>query len=732
MFNNFKSDLKKIDETNLINELKNIFKFLIAESSNVTSFVGYDIGLGDIKSTKKDNNLTYGKNFQLGVLNQGLFQTTVFNESQWTQMREYIKNNKNISKINLFFCSSSLLSSKSPLLATLPILNLFQTGIGMQFVDKDNKIIRNALFQLNFGESDGTTGDIVDRFLTPEFSMSPVIEENKVKNPLNFTDKEFSNNLFIDYTKSISAIMGNFLEMEDYVADNLIKNIGCLDSSNLKNTSPVPFEDFARQNYTLNDFFNAYYTYKNSSNNIGGPADGVIFELCGFGPSPFSNNSGNIIHFATCNDKNDIIKIIDFVFTNYNGCSSDITNSNQFFSLIGIDKVTPIESLNKKEIKNLLLKPNITSTENGFIREMLGRPTHSNTFSAVLITLVDELASENSKNWTLYTDWTNKDLEENNFYMINPVVINIPVVEFPTGWEYGVNLKDLNNNPIYTEDKKQFYKFMFFLRSVLNGFSTIGKNVILTDTSINQASPYEKIFYLISNIIDNKIVENIFKTIFTDSSSYSYTNSLLKILFILYIIVILNLTDHIYLPTGQSVVDKNGVNLNITDPYPCIWKINVQKNGPVLLAYIENFLYSFSNNYNFKNKSAGNIYYDTKNNYNIYDLFNQLNRWIHPFPMNKFFLWFPGIKWNNNCDKIKLPNEIVFYQPQISYKLVDKNQSYNLSLSKWGKNKDKKDIKQKKSFDNRIYLTLLITILIIIFIVTIYYLIYNNRDRKNF
>lgn len=731
MFNNFKNNLKKIDENSLISELKNIFKFLIAESSNVTSFVGYDIGLSDIKTDEKDNNLNYCSNFQLGVLNQGLFQTTVFNENQWTEMRNYIQNNKNIYKINLFFCSSSFSASNS-LLAILPILNIFQTAIGMQFVDKDDKIIRNALFQLNFGESDGTTGDIVDRFLTPEFCMSPVIESNKVKNPLNFTDKEFSTNLFIDYSKSISAIMGNFLEMEDYVTDDLIKNIGCLDSSNLKNTSPVPFEDFARQNYTLNDFFNAYYNYKNSNNNIGGPANGVIFELSGFGPSPFSNNSGNIIHFATCTDKNDILKIVDFIFTNYNGCSNDITNSNQFFSLIGIDKVTPIESLNKKEIKDLLLKPNIISTENGFIREMLGRATHSNTFSAVLITLTEQLALENSKNWTLYTNWTNKDLEEDNFYMINPTIINIPVVDFPVGWEYGVNIKDLNNNIVYVEDKKQFYKFMFFIRSFLNGLSTIGKNTILTDTPVNQASPYEKIFYLMSNLIDNKIVENIFKDIFTNPSSYSYTKSVLKILFLLYIIIILNLTDHIYLPTGQSVVDKNGINLNITDPYPCIWKINVQKNGPVLLAYIENFLYSFSKNYNFKNKSAGEIYYDTKNNYNIYDIFNQLNRWTHPFPMNKFFLWFPGIKWNNKCDKVKLPNEIIFYQPQISYSLVDKNQSYNLSLSKWSK--DQTIIQNKKkqnNFDNRIYLTLLITILIIIFIITIYYLFYNNRE-KNF
>ena len=79
--------------------------------------------------------------------------------------------------------------------------------------------------------------------------MGPVIQEDgTAKNPLTFTDKEFSTNLFIDYSHSTSAVMGNFLETADYVTDQLVHEMGCVDSAvALGSATPIPYKDFLGQ-----------------------------------------------------------------------------------------------------------------------------------------------------------------------------------------------------------------------------------------------------------------------------------------------------------------------------------------------------------------------------------------------------------------------------------------------------------------------------------------------------
>lgn len=720
-----------VDDVKSMDDLKKLIKFIMEQSHDVTTFAGYDLGIGikkeDMKGFK-DESLNYCQNFELGILNQGFFQMTTFNNENWSNMRQYILDNKDdISKVHFFFLSTSLVANTSPILLYLPLINIFHTAIGMQIIGKNGKIKRNATFQLEFGDIN-SVGDAIARFLAPEFCMTPVFKEDgSIKNPLEFTNEEFNKNLFIDYSKSISSIMGNFLEQEDYVTDDLVSNMSCVDAINLSKSAPMPYDNFLKQNFTMKHYYDAYLNYKNSKQNIGGDADGTIFCLTGFGPSPLSKNSGVILNFASCNNIDDVIKIIDFTYTNYNGCSNDFLNSNQHYCLIGIDKAVPVDELSNNQINELLKKPNIISIENGFIREMRGRTTHCNTTCAVYVTLIEQLAKENPKNWEIHTNWNDIKIQEDNFYMLNPSIPNLPIAVFPEGWEYGVNMKDFNNNPIYAEDKKKFYQYMFFIRMLAFGMVNIGEQQLF-EINTGKANIYQKIFYYAIDLIENTTLKTIFKDIFSNKiySKYMYTYWYLMSFMFLYLIIKLDLYDYAYWATGQSTIDKNGYNINMTDPYPTIWKIDIKQNIPVLLSYIENFFLSSNPLSKFEGKNAGQIYLENKDSYSLYDGFNQLNRWLHPFPMNKFFLWFPGVRWNNVCNQVKLPNNIVFYQPNIEYSLV-KNGAYTLGLSKWQSNNQLSNYIENKTplFDGRVTATIVITTLIILILVGLYiYFIY--------
>lgn len=725
---NFNENITSIDD------LKKLIKIVMSETHDVTTFAGYDLGIGVKKEDMggyKDEALNYCQDFELGILNQGFFQMSAFNTENWTKMRSYILENKDdISKINFFFLSTSLVANSSPILMNFPFINIFHTGIGVQFIGKNGKIKRNALFQLEFGPPQGI-GDAAARFLTPQFCMTPVFKEDgSIKNPLEFTPEEFNKNLFVDYSKSVSSVMGNFLEQEDYMTEELIKSTSCMDPINLSKAASIPYDDFFRQNFTMKNYFDAYSKYRTSKNNVGGNADGTIFCLTGYGPSPLSQNSGVILNFASTSDIDDMIKIVDFTFTNFNGCSNDFFNANQHYCMIGVDKVTPTYGLSNEELDDIISKPNIVSIENGFIRENRGRTTHCNTTCGVYITLMEQLAKENPKKWKIHTDWADVNVQEANFYMLNPAIPNLPLAAFPDGWEYGVTMKEFNDNPIYADDKKKFYEYMFFIRMLAKGTMNVAQQGVL-DINTPGATIYEKIFYYALETVENKALRSIFKEVLSkkEYSKYEYTYFLLMFLIFMYMLIKLDLYEYTYWATGQSTVDAKGYNINMTDPYPTIWKIDIKKNVPVLLSYIENiFFYSSGNK--FEGKSAGQIYSENKDAYSLYDSFNQLNRWLHPFQMNKSYLWFPGIRWNNVCDQVKLPDDIVFYQPNIDYNLVKDKSSGSLSLSKWENidNAVKKIDNMTSKFDGRVTATIVVTVLLLLIAFGIYvYLMYFRR-----
>jgi hypothetical protein len=738
------NNLKKLENLDIggdgeiksIDNLKEIIKFIMTSATDITSFAGYDLGIGvkkeDMKGYK-DEALNYCQNFNIGVSNQGIFQMTSLNNENWTILRKYMIDNKDdISKINFYYLSTSLVAAASPLMLKFPFLNLFHTAIGMQLIGKNGKIKRSGIFQLELG-SPITISDI----LTPEFCMTAVInEDGTAKSPLEFTDEEFNKNLFVDYSKSFSTIMFNFLEQEDYVTDDLVKNMACVDAINLEYAAPMPYDKFLRQNLTMKNYYDAYDTYRSDNKNkkYNGDGDGTIFCLAGFGPSPLSQTSGIILNFASTTSVDDLIKLIDFTYTNFNGCSNDYFMANQHYCLMGIDKVVPTDSLSKQQLDDILKKPNIITIDNGFVREMRGRTTHCNTTCGVYVTFIEELSKENPKNWKIYTNWEDINLQESNFYMLNPAIPNLPLAVFPDGWEYGVTMSDFNNNPIYAKDKKNFYEYMFFVRMLLAGMNTVGEVTIL-DISTGKATIYEKMLYYSLDLIDNKILKEIFTDIFAKklniSNIYKETYAYLTLLFIIYLVIRLDLYEYIYWVTGQTTATSNGYNINMTDPYPTIWKIDIKNNIPVLLSYIENFFSSSNPLTKFEGKTAGQIYLENKSAYTLYDGYNQINRWVHPFPMNKFYLWFPAIKWNNICDQVKLPSDIVFYQPDINYNFVKDNPA-TLSTTKWAPLNsvlDKITDVASPKFDGRVTATIVITILllIVVFLLYVYFMYFYKK-----
>ena len=588
--------------------IKELVGFLLNEDENITSFVGYDLGIGKPQSelSYEAETSIYCQNFELGVLNQGFFQMTTFNEEKWSEMRKYLEDEKeDIKEINFFFCSTSLVDAASPILAVFPIINIYHTGIGIQLIGRgkgnstnEGKIKRTIMIQLEFGDLD-SLGDASNRFLTPQFCMTPIYldaEKTKLKSPMKFTPEEFNKNLFIDYSKSISTIMGNFLESQDYISEKLVKAMATTDAVNVRNTAPMPYQDFLRQNLTMQSFFDAYNNYRKSSDRIGGNADGSIFELCGFGPSPLSQKSGAIINFATSKSVKDLVKVIDFVFTNYNGCASGMKNANQHYCLMGVDKVTPIESLTDAQIDDLLsTRPNVVSSDNGFIREMRGRTTHCNTVCAVLVTLCEQLEKDNKEHWKKHVDWESIDVQESNFYMLNPAIPNIPIAEFDPAYEFGVSIHDFNTNPIFAEDKKKFYKYMFFIKMLTANMLSVGEQAVLNGTGADVSNLSQKVFYYIIQVFQSGFANDVIKILFSKDffSKYQYTYIFLMMLLVLYVVISFEIFDEFFWVTGQPTVDQNGEpNINVIDPYPYVWKINVKKNAPVLSAYIKNYFKS--------------------------------------------------------------------------------------------------------------------------------------------
>jgi hypothetical protein len=528
--------------------------------------------------------------------------------------------------------------------------------------------------------------------------------------------------LFIDYSKSISSFLFTFNETKNYVTEDLVKTMACVDVANLFSAPPVFFKSFTNQNITCQNLYDSYNLQRNGLlKKFQGNADGTIFCLNSYGPSVYTSQAGIILNFATLKNVEKMKKWIDWCFVNYGSCSESLVRNNlMYYCLVGVDKVTPINELKDIEIRKILKKPNILSTDNGFIREMKGRVTHCNIVVAVCITLIDQLAY-NDRDWTIHTNWEDDELQEMNHYMINPSVVNLPIISFPDGWENGVSVKDLNLDPKYKDDKFRFYKLWYFGKLLIKGLYNQAANSVVTttrdDPTLNMIS---MIYLFLVEIFNNGPLNIILKGIAPNLSvKLNQGKLILNMLLFLYVVITFNLFDTFYWATGQSLIDSEGnYDILFTDQYPTIWKIPLNKeNKNVLKAYIESF---FQKEYNTELKTAGQIYTDLKNNdENSYGIY-YLNRMIHSFPNNKFFLWFPGVKPGNNCSNGYLKERAaVTYLPKIKYNLVRPNDSNSLNLGR----------KEKTTNDNRFQYTILLLIVILFLLLTMGFFYYIHKKR---
>jgi len=700
------------DVNTFLPEVKKLFKYLMGEAGDITKFVNYDIGLS---YTNDDYNSYEDRckacnNVSIGVLNQGMFQSTQLDSERYKEIQDFLdKHKNNIDKINFFMLSESLEDSANPVLDIIPVINIYHTALGITFVDKNGKIIRSMVLQLNFGPLDGLD-DAFTRFLCPQFCMNMIKDPNTgiAKDPSTFTSEEFGTNLFIDYSKSISSLMFSFNESADYVTEELIKTMACVDVTNLTTASPEPYKKFFNQNITCQSLYDAYNLQRNGvMKKYQGTADGTIFCLNSYGPNIFTSQGGVILHFATLKNVDKMKSFVDWCFVNYGACSESLVKNNlMHYCIMGVDKVTPISQLNETQIKNKLKKSNVVSTDNGFIREMLGRPTHCNIVLGVFITLIDQL-SKNDNDWQIYTDWENKELQEINSYMINPTIANFPIISFPDGWENGVSVKELNTNPVYLQDKIRFYKLWYFARLMIKGLYTQAKTFAVK-TENNESSDMSKIIFIyLSNIFDSGVINNILKKL--DPSvelKFNQGNLILYSLLCLYIVIKFDLFDTFYWATGQSIVNIKGeTDLLFTDQYPTIWKIPLNKeNKNILVAYIENIF--FQKNPKKYNKTAGQIYTELEHDKGVYEL----NKIVHTYPCNKLFLFFPGVKKINDCNNGYLKGrQAITYLPEIKYNMI--NSLYH----------------PKKSKDDDYIMLILIVILVLLLTMGFFYLINNKK-----
>jgi len=698
----------------ILPEVQKMFKYIMGEAGEIMNFVNYDQGLPYTNDSYKtyEDRCEACNDITVGVLNQGMFQVTQLDSQRYKEIQDFLdKHQNNIAEINFFMLSESLEAGASVLLDIMPVINIYHTAIGITFVDKNGKIIRSMVLQLNFGPLDGVD-DAFTRFLCPQFCMNMIKDPKtgNAKNPLTFTDKEFGTNLFIDYSKSISSLLVSFNESADYVTEELVKTMACVDVANLTTAAPEPYSKFINQNITCQTLYNAYNAQRNGvMKKYQGTADGTIFCLNSYGPNIFSSQGGAILHFATLKNVNKMKSFIDWCFANYGGCSESLEKNNlMHYCVMGVDKVIPIAQLNNSQIENELRKPNIISTDNGFIREMLGRPTHCNIVMGVIITLIDQIAI-NDKDWKIYTDWENKDLQEMNSYMMNPSIINLPIISFPQGdgWERGVSVKELNTNPIYLQDKIRFHKIWYFAKLLVKGFNSQARLfAVKNQADTNEMNMYKLIYTHITDVFGSSIVNNILKSLNPNiQSKVNQGKLILFFLLFIYVIIKFNLFDTFYWASGQSTINMKGENdFLFTDQYPTIWKIQLNKeNKNILIAYVEQIFQKKTTT----NKTAGQIYLELENTsgQGIYEL----NKMVHTLPLNKLFLFFPGIRNNNECDKgfLKGRNAIT-YSPEIKYNLI--NSSINPVYGK----------------DSYIIL-LLIAILILILILGTFYLINKKK-----
>ena len=674
------------DET-LRKKLELYMKILQDESSQNMTFLNYDLGLGETKKTDRLSQTESCSNYEVGIIDQGIFQGKQLDKEMYAVFLEFLDKHKdNIGNIEVYYLSKNLVQPASFVTLVAPVGNAYHTGVGFIFKDKQDRVIRSAICQLEL-VGPGGMDDQLERWFAPVLCLFKVDTKDGAKDPRKFSKQEFADNLHLDFTRTVSSLMFNFLETEDYIHDSLVAQNSCIDLAEAGFVSTrLPSKEFFNQGvFRMQNYYDAYQKQREDLKHRQGTGDGTIFELAAFGPTPLSSTSGYILHFSTLKKVSVFQDLLSFLYVTYGNCSEGIKNSDmETYIMLGIDKVYPTPLMSNKEMSKVLELPTVYSTDNGFIREMRGRVTHCNIHVATIATLLDTL-SKTDENIEIHTDFESKDLQRKNAYAINPLMVNLPIVKFAPGYEYGVDMHTFNNDIKYQNDKMEYARLWFVLKKLVGGMNTQavqGTFSGATDIGANSIIS-EAINYALTGL-GNNILQDIYGVLFgKDVEDFAkLTAASLIVLVLITLLGELDLYEHFYILTGPSTRSLDGeVRLTQTDGLPTVWKFPLKENKMVIDSYVKS-IFSLKTDPP-ANKTAGEFYAIAKENEHVeHSKYMALNRFVHPLPLNKFYLWTPGLKWNNTCSKVQLQGNLFLYVLKPTYKLVkDSSQADAMSLS---------------------------------------------------
>ena len=93
---------------------------------------------------------------------------------------------------------------------------------------------------------------------------------------------------------------------------------------------------------------------------------------------------------------------------------------------------------------------------------------------------------------------------------------------------------------------------------------------------------------------------------------------------------------------------------------------------------------------------------------------------LHPLPCNRFYNWMPGLKWDNECNKVKLRGKVDIYTFRPKYNFTDEFHSDILNTASTSYGSGLLRVKFKKEDTVKFVLVTVINIFLLIFVFVIW------------
>ena len=317
-----------------------------------------------IKIVPSSDSAMCTDHYSIASFTQGIFNSSALDLKRKWEITDWLNKNKNIvTSIECFLLKHPLFDIPLPLYPMFGFVHHSQ--IGFIFKDKEGKQIRHFCLQLQNG------------WWPPVSSTVPLnlAQPCKIINP-DGTSRIETN--LLDQT----SIFGNFLESENYMAENIIEMnkytnfkgiyLNFLNGKVNFNFLLESYRIWRLQNTDIEhkpdviENFNFLTDYGQESSKLKGTGDGKLFVLNTFSPAYWSINEGTILHFATLNGNTDkFSSFIDWTFNNLQ-CYDNPRQHNRGYartyntlstSALSLDWVKKNVEINQFEILSSCLRP---------------------------------------------------------------------------------------------------------------------------------------------------------------------------------------------------------------------------------------------------------------------------------------------------------------------------------------------------------------------------------------